>query len=74
MEPDVIREKERVEDNATDSLVVKDLMKKYDRKSRPAVEDVSFGVNVGETFALIGPNGAGKTTMLACIRGVVSIL
>ena len=35
-----------------------------------AVDDLSFEVNPGETFALIGPNGAGKTTTLKLILGL----
>src|SRR5262245_42994331 len=34
------------------------------------LDDVSFGVNAGELFALIGPNGAGKTSALNCISGI----
>jgi branched-chain amino acid transport system ATP-binding protein len=32
-----------------------------------AVEDVSFDVEPGETFAIIGPNGAGKSTLFNLI-------
>jgi len=44
------------------------------RNSRPAtpvaLDDVSFEVKVGESFALIGPNGAGKTTALKMMSRV----
>ncbi len=36
-----------------------------------AVNDLSFDVQEGETFALIGPNGAGKTTTLKILLGLV---
>jgi ABC-type multidrug transport system fused ATPase/permease subunit len=36
----------------------------YDRGARPALEDVSFRIQPGETVALVGPSGAGKTTVL----------
>jgi ABC-type multidrug transport system ATPase subunit len=35
-----------------------------------AVNDLSFEVEAGETFALIGPNGAGKTTTLRILLGL----
>lgn len=36
-----------------------------------AVNDVSFDIQPGETFALLGPNGSGKTTTLKCIVGLL---
>ena len=35
-----------------------------------AVDDLSFAVEPGETFAMIGPNGAGKTTTLKILLGL----
>ena len=37
---------------------------------RPAVDDVSFGVGVGEIVVLLGPSGCGKTTTLRCVAGL----
>ncbi|MBI5017146.1 MAG: ABC transporter ATP-binding protein [Deltaproteobacteria bacterium] len=34
-----------------------------------AVNDVTFGVEKGETVGLIGPNGAGKTTLFNLVNG-----
>ena len=37
----------------------------------PALRDISFHVDEGETVALIGPNGAGKTTTMHTISGLL---
>jgi ATP-binding cassette subfamily A (ABC1) protein 3 len=34
-----------------------------------AVEDVTFGLEFGECFALLGVSGAGKTTTFKCLTG-----
>ena len=36
----------------------------------PALQDVSFQVEAGESAALWGPNGAGKTTVMRCLLGL----
>ena len=38
-------------------------------KGTMAVKGTSFGVGVGECFALLGVNGAGKSTTFNCITG-----
>jgi len=47
---------------------VERLVKRY--RAVTAVDDLSFEVHAGETFALIGPNGAGKTTTLKVLLGL----
>ena len=36
-----------------------------------ALEDVSFGVELGERVAIVGPNGAGKSTLFRALVGLV---
>src|SRR5262245_13136437 len=51
-------------------IEVRNLTKQYG--DHVAVNDVSFTMNAGETFALLGPNGSGKTTLLKCLVGLVA--
>lgn len=63
---EVYREASRV-DECTDELRVMHVSKVFG--SNVAVQNVSFGVPHGDTFALLGPNGAGKSTTIGLIRG-----
>lgn len=65
---EVFEEAKRV-DGATDQLRVKHVTKAFG--PFVAVQNVSFGIPHGETFALLGPNGAGKSTTINLIRGDV---
>jgi Cu-processing system ATP-binding protein len=49
-------------------ILVSGLTRRYG--SVVAVNDLSFEVRAGETFAMIGPNGAGKTTTLKVLLGL----
>ena len=46
---------------------VEDLVKRYRKAKRNAVDGISFDVRAGEFFALLGPNGAGKTTTVSIL-------
>jgi ABC-2 type transport system ATP-binding protein len=48
-------------------IEVRDLVKRYRKAERNAVDGVSFDVEPGEFFALLGPNGAGKTTTISIL-------
>lgn len=43
-------------------IQVKNLRKSYGQQ--PAVDNISFDIKKGQTFALLGPNGAGKSTVI----------
>ncbi|KAK4505071.1 hypothetical protein PRZ48_003034 [Zasmidium cellare] len=63
---EVFSEAIRIEDSK-DELRVNHVTKAFG--PNVAVQDVSFGVPHGDTFALLGPNGAGKSTTIGLIRG-----
>lgn len=50
------------------AIEVQHLSKQYATGKR-AVDDVSFTIERGETFALLGPNGAGKSTTVEILEG-----
>ena len=71
LDSDVVAENKRVKEEFNDQMKIKveNLRKVYNVKGAccstaplVAVENISFGLEAGETFALLGVNGAGKTT------------
>ena len=68
-------------------LTVEGLTKRYDvsnpwlarlvsrgqRRIVHAVEDVSFEIARGTTFALVGESGCGKSTIARCISGILPV-
>jgi len=53
-------------------IEVKDLVKTYGNKFKPAVNNVSFSIGKGEIVGLLGPNGAGKSTIMKIITGYLN--
>jgi ABC-2 type transport system ATP-binding protein len=53
-------------------IKVKDLVKRYRKADKNAVDGVSFEVEEGSFFALLGPNGAGKTTTISILTTTLS--
>jgi ABC-2 type transport system ATP-binding protein len=52
---------------AEPAIRVENLVKRYRKAERNAVDGVSFEVGAGQFFALLGPNGAGKTTTISIL-------
>lgn len=69
VDPDVTAEAERVKNKDPSLLPVRvnHIHKRYG--SVVACENVSFGLEYGECFALLGISGAGKTTTFKCLTG-----
>ncbi|QBA64072.1 ABC transporter ATP-binding protein [Muriicola soli] len=56
----------------TKILNVSQLKKSYSSGSGTltVLDDISFSLNSGETFAIVGPSGSGKTTLLGLCAGL----
>lgn len=53
-------------------IQVENLVKRYRKADKNAVDGISFSVDKGEFFALLGPNGAGKTTIISMLTTTLS--
>ena len=49
------------------AVQVRDLVKRYPKGTRNAVDGLTFEVAPGEVFGLLGPNGAGKSTAIGIL-------
>jgi ABC-2 type transport system ATP-binding protein len=54
------------------AIAVQNLVKRYRRGRKPAVDGLSFTVLPGELFALLGPNGSGKTTTVSILTTMLT--
>jgi ABC-2 type transport system ATP-binding protein len=48
-------------------IEVKNLIKRYRKADKNAVDNITFDVEEGEFFTFLGPNGAGKTTTISIL-------
>jgi ATP-binding cassette subfamily B protein len=51
-------------------LAFEDVTFQHQSATTPAVTDISFSVERGETIAFVGPSGAGKTTLVKLLVGL----
>ncbi|GHO80618.1 ABC transporter ATP-binding protein [Ktedonobacter sp. SOSP1-85] len=51
----------------TPIISVENLVKRYKKATKNAVDQISFSVAPGTLFALLGPNGSGKTTTISTL-------
>ena len=52
-------------------IAFRNVTKQYPGASRPAVDDVTFDVEEGETCMLLGTSGSGKTTLLRMVNRLI---
>ena len=49
-------------------LLIEDLTFRYNSRSEPAIQHISFSAQAGEVVLIAGASGCGKTTLARCIR------
>jgi ATP-binding cassette subfamily C protein CydD len=59
-------------DGAAPAIALRGVTLRYAGQSRPALEDVSLEIPVGQMVALTGPSGAGKSSLLSLVAGLAT--
>ncbi len=54
-------------------ISIKNLTKRYDKKSDPVLQNITLDLYDGVSTAIMGPSGSGKTTLVNCMAGLESI-
>ena len=52
-------------------LQIESLTFRYQRRSEPAIKDISLTLQAGEILLIAGASGCGKTTLARCINGLI---
>ena len=55
-----------------ETFSIKNLTFTYPGKQRPALNDVSFDINIGEFVAICGQSGSGKSTLLRNLKPILA--
>ena len=56
--------------NKINDLRFEDVSFQHQSATKPALENISFDVKLGETVAFVGPSGSGKTTLVKLLVGL----
>jgi len=63
----------KVNDNEDSTLEFKNVTFKYSGADEPAVDNLNFKANAGNTIAIIGPTGGGKSTVINLIERFLEV-
>ncbi|VDP86651.1 unnamed protein product [Echinostoma caproni] len=59
-------------ENALIGIAIRDLTKKYKKRSKPALDGLSMNFYADQVTSLLGHNGAGKSTLMSILTGMQS--
>jgi len=73
IDKDIIEEEDRVSNLPVEGHPVRvyNIQKTFDGGITKAINNISFGLDYGECFALLGVSGAGKSTLFKCMTGEI---